>query len=133
MISGTVTNNGEATIRLKLLGPTGIEKRISAIIDTGYDGWLTLPSELITELLLPWSTVGQAVLADGSEIEYDVYEARVVWDRRQREVDIDESDTAPLIGMAMLQDCELNMVVQPRGKITITRLTGGRNSKRPHR
>ncbi len=133
MISGKVTNNGEATIRLKLLGPTGIEKRISAIIDTGYDGWLTLPPELIAELVLPWSTVGQAVLADGSEIEYDVYEARVVWDRRQREVDIDESDTAPLIGMAMLRDCELNMVVQPHGKITITRLTSGRDSESPRR
>ena len=72
MISGTITENGEATIRFKVRGPTGIEKRNTAVFDTGYDGWMTLPHDLITELGLPWSTLGQAVLADGSEIEYDV-------------------------------------------------------------
>lgn len=122
MISGTVTATGEAVIRFMVRGPTGRERKVSAVIDTGYTGWLTLPPDLITELGLTWSNLGHAALADGSEIEYDVYEAVVVWDGRRRVIDIDESDSDPLVGMAMLEGFELNVQVRPRGKVTITRL-----------
>lgn len=122
-----MTTEGEAIIRLTVRGPTGQESKIEAVIDTGFDGWLSLPPDTIAELELPWSSLGRAALADGRKIDYDLYKAVVLWDRRQRLIEVDEADTAPLVGMAMLEGFELNVQVWSRGKVTIT--TRGRRSR----
>jgi clan AA aspartic protease len=80
MITGVVTDDHQAVIRLNVRGPTGQEKEIEAIIDTGFDGWLSLPSSLIVLLDLPWRQRGRALLADGSESIFDIYEGTVLWD-----------------------------------------------------
>src|SRR6266498_4365140 len=122
MITGTVTTDREAIIRLTVRGPAGQEQRVEAVIDTGFDGWFSLPPALIAGLGLPWRRRGRAVLADGSASVFDIYEATVVWDRRQRRIPVDEADTTPLVGMALLEDYELNAQVRAGGKVTIKRL-----------
>jgi predicted aspartyl protease len=44
MIVGVVTDDYQAVIHLVVRGPAGQEIEIDAIIDTGFDGWLSLPS-----------------------------------------------------------------------------------------
>jgi clan AA aspartic protease len=119
MITGVVNADREAIIRVLVRGPTGQRLRIKAVIDTGFDGWLTLPPALISSLGLPWRRRGRALLADGSDSVFDIYEGTVVWDRHQRRAPVDEVDTAPLVGMALLNGYELNVIVRPRGKVTI--------------
>jgi predicted aspartyl protease len=41
VITGIVTADLEAIITLTLHGPTAREQRIEAVIDTGFDGWLS--------------------------------------------------------------------------------------------
>ena len=77
---------------------------------------------VIRALNLPWRTFGRGTLADGSVSLFDVYQAKVVWDGRVRPVFVDEFDATPLVGMALLGGCELNMQVRARGKVTIKRL-----------
>jgi len=122
MITGIVTADREATIRLVVRGPAGQKQKIEAVIDTGFDGWLTLPPSLITQLRLLWRRRGEAVLADGRETFFDIYEAAVVWDRRGRRIPVDEADTTPLVGMALLDGYHLNMQIRAGGKVTINRL-----------
>jgi hypothetical protein len=43
MISGVVTAYRQAIIRLTVHGPEGQKQEIEAVIDTGFDGTLTLP------------------------------------------------------------------------------------------
>jgi predicted aspartyl protease len=50
MITGIVTGAREAVISLTVRGPNGQEQEIEAVIDTGFDGSLTLPLALITAL-----------------------------------------------------------------------------------
>jgi clan AA aspartic protease len=121
MMTGVVRAR-EARIRLRIRGPGGQEQEIGAVIDTGYTAWLTLPPALIAALGLSWHGVGSGVLADGSTCLFDVYEAKVVWDRRARRVLVDEADTIPLVGMALLSGYELKVQVRARGKVTIKRL-----------
>ncbi len=134
MITGTVTVDREPVIRLTVRGPGGQARRVKAVIDTGFDGWLTLPPSLITWLGLPWRRRGLARLADGSAIAFDVYEGTVVWHRRRRRLPVDEADTTPLVGMALLEGSELNAQVRVGGRVTIKPLRGrggpGRSSPR---
>jgi predicted aspartyl protease len=54
LITGTVNVRREATIPLAVLGASPLEREIVAIIDTGFDGYLTLPPGTITDLRLAW-------------------------------------------------------------------------------
>jgi clan AA aspartic protease len=119
MITGSVTADLEAGIRLTLRGPAGQVRRVKAAIDTGFDGWLSLPPDLVTVLELPWRRRGLALLADGSESIFDIYEGTVVWDRRRRRIPVDAADTTPLVGMALLEEHELKVQVRAGGKVTI--------------
>ena len=122
MITGVVTPFYEATIRLIVRGPTGQEHAIEAVIDTGFDGTLSLPLADITALGLPWRRRGRALLADGTESVFDIYEATVVWDGRPRRVAVDAADIEPLVGMRLLNGYELTMQVVVGGQVRITAL-----------
>ena len=54
MIVGSVSAHREAIVRLVIVGPQGREREIEAIVDTGYTGSLTLPSEVVFDLGLPF-------------------------------------------------------------------------------
>ena len=76
MIRGVVTADCEAVIRLVVRGPAGQEQEVDAVVDTGFDGWFSLPPALIAQLELEWRRRGRALLADGSECVFDIYEVR---------------------------------------------------------
>lgn len=67
MIRGVVTEDYDAIVRLVVIGSRGQKERIEAVVDTGFDGWLSLPLSMIRDLELPWFRRGRASLADGSE------------------------------------------------------------------
>jgi len=67
MITGQVTAFYEAVIPIRLPDTTGRVHEFEAILDTGFNGTLTLPSGVIISLQLPWRTRGSATLANGSE------------------------------------------------------------------
>jgi clan AA aspartic protease len=121
MMTGLVESD-EARIRLSVQGPRGRKQEIEAVIDTGYTGALSLPPSVVAALGLRWQTFDRGILADGSECLFDVYEAKVFWDNKPRRLLVDEADTDPLIGMALLRGHELKMQVRRRGKVTIKRL-----------
>ena len=123
MITGVVNAHLEAILRLTLHGSNRRVRRVNAVIDTGFDGWLTLPPALIASLVLSWDRRGRAMLADGSERVFDIYVGVVVWDRRKRAIPIHEADTTPLVGTALLAEHELKADFRSRGKVTIKRLT----------
>lgn len=62
-------DNGRPTATITLVGPSG-EKTLPAIIDTGFDGFLSVPSKDLEEVGLPGSVTvtGTAVLADNRSI-----------------------------------------------------------------
>jgi clan AA aspartic protease len=128
MISGIVTGARQAVIRLTVRGPTSQQQEIEAIIDTGFDGCLSLPSSLIVLLGLVWRERGRALLADGSESVFDIYEGTVLWDGKVRRIPVHEAETTPLIGMSLLQGYELTVRVQTGGNVTVRALSQARSA-----
>ena len=119
MIEGVVNSNLEAVVTLTLQGPSGHEREIEAVIDTGFNGFLALPPALVTELGLPFASIGRATLADGSESAFDVYHATVLWDDQPRYVESGAVGVDPLVGMSLLDAHSLYVEVADGGRVAI--------------
>ena len=103
----------EAVVRLSLLNSSGQTRDIDAVVDTGYNGFLTLPPVLVAELELTRLGQKSLVLANGRRDIFDTHGVTVFWDGQSRFVDADEADAAPLLGMSMLDNHDLRIEVRP--------------------
>ena len=119
MIEGVVNAAYEAVVSLTLDGPAGQTRDIGAVVDTGFNGFLTLPPAVVAELGLPFVSIGRATLADGSEISYDIYGVTVLWDGQRIYIEADAADTTPLVGMLLLDGHDLNIQVRDVGRVVI--------------
>ena len=119
MIEGVVNAAYEPVVRLAVQGPLGQSQEIEAVVDTGCNGCLTLPSGLASALELPFVTTNPAFLADGSEVTFDVYGVTVLWDGRFRDVDAHVSEATPLVGMRLLDSHSLYVEVENGGRVVI--------------
>ena len=118
MILGFV-HNREAIVQLAVIGDQQKKQGIRAIIDTGFTGSLTLPPSMIADLELIWFTQQEGFLGDGSRRTFDVYRGAVIWDGQLRVIEINASDTAPLVGMALLEGFELRVQAYEGGSVAI--------------
>jgi clan AA aspartic protease len=123
MIHGVVNRNCEATISLVIGNENRQTKLIDAVIDTGYTGFLSLPREIIVTLELPWTGIDRGTLGDGSEVSFEVYAARVIWDGEYRDIPVNEAETDPLVGMSLLYGYDLRIQAIEGGSVTINALS----------
>ncbi|MGD9857496.1 MAG: clan AA aspartic protease [Planctomycetaceae bacterium] len=121
MIEGIVNADLEAMIAVTIHGPGGV-RAVDALIDTGFNGALSLPSALISDLQLPWRQTGWAVLADDSRILVDLFEASVEWHGAERRVYVDEGCSTALLGMSLLEGSHLRINVVEAGRLAIEEL-----------
>ena len=123
MIIGYVNANCEAVIRFVVGNQTNQKKVIDAVIDTGFTGFLSLPSSIIEELNLPWSYRDRGTLGDGSEVIFDIYLATAIWDGELKTIEVNAAETEPLVGMSLIRGYELKIEAKKDGKVHITALS----------
>ena len=119
MTTGTVTADHEATVRLELVGPTGRNVEVEAVIDTGFSEYVTLPPDLAAALEIELVGSTKMELADGTITEMPAYRAVVLWDGVQRRVAAHGSPSEPLIGMSLLYGSRLTIDVVDGGAVSI--------------
>ena len=119
MMTGTVTAEGAAVLRVTLFDANGRPHDYDAIIDTGYNGTFTLPPAVIAALGLRRIRFERSRLADGTEVLFDVYEGVLLWDGQPVTILIDEIASDSLIGMALMRDYELNLPVRVGATFTL--------------
>ncbi len=122
MITGIVNADFEPIIPLSICGSDGKICTQEAIVDTGFNGWLSLPPDLIAELNLKWKRRGRAILGDGTECVFDVYEAVLVWDGNMLTIPIDEADSEPLVGMSLMEGYQLTVQVFESGHVELVKV-----------
>lgn len=122
MITGVVNGDYEPIIRIFIYSNNGQIYERDAVVDTGFNGWLSLPPDLVVILGLPWQRRGRAILADGSESIFDIYEATILWDGQPVTIPIDEADSDPLIGMSLMEGYELIIQIVDSGTVTIKKI-----------
>jgi len=121
MMQGIVNQNCEATLPIVIKNDTATQL-VDAVIDTGFSGFLTLPSDIISALRLMWKGRDIATLGDGTSCIFEVYIADVIWDGQYREVYINASETVPLIGMRLLRGYNLHIQAIEGGAVAISAL-----------
>lgn len=123
MMTGVVTSNRQAVIELTLRSTSGQVNTVEAIIDMGFNGFLTLPLPQIARSGFPYEGTVSAVLGDGREVALDIFAGTVVWNGRDRDVVVLGADGDVLVGMALLAGARVMLEVEERGRVTIERLS----------
>lgn len=119
MITGTVNARHELVIGLPVRDAAGQDQTVAAVLDTGFNGSLTLPPAVIAALGRPWHSRGRAVLADGTIQQFEVYAATVPWDGVPRRILVQAINAVPLLGMALLAGHDPRARVTAGGRVEI--------------
>ncbi len=122
MVTGTVNAALEGTVPFPVQDVQGQWHDVEAVVDSAFTRWLTLPSALIRALELLLVTNIQLALADGSVVAFDVYDAIMIWDGGHRTIEVDASESCPLVGTRMMAGYQLRMDVVVGGRVEIEQL-----------
>ena len=106
-------------VRLVVLDRVHQPHDVDAVIDTGFNGFLTLPRAMVQTLQLPLAGNRRVTLGDGSTVVLDLYLATVLWDTQPREVLVLAAEGGPLMGMAMLYGNRVMLHVVDNGDVLI--------------
>jgi clan AA aspartic protease len=123
MMPGFVNQNCEAMMPIVIGRDNKPTQMIDALVDTGFTGFLSLPSSMIESLGLPWIFSDAVTLGDGSEVIFQMYRATVIWDGQFKVVDVAASESEPLLGISLLYGFKLQVEVIERGTVTIEAMT----------
>lgn len=133
MVGAVTDDGGEPRLALSLVdGPRAdsggagetSERRVEAVIDTGFNGELTLPSGEIRRLGYPRVGTVDAELADGTTVETDYFAGRLLWHGEVREANVLAAEGAPLVGMGLLSGSRLTVEAAPGGAVGIEEMVG---------
>lgn len=121
MIAGNVQSfHAVVPVTFRLAGRPDIV--IEFVVDTGFVGFLTLPSAAVDALGLLFLHDTAANLADDSEVQLPVHEATIVWQDTERHVRVLATGKRPLLGMALLDGQELMVQCTDGGLVTVDML-----------
>lgn len=102
MILGKIVD-GRVVIPIKFCIADDTDIAIDCVVDTGFNDYLTLPTQVVAVMNLPLYTTTLARLADGSQQSIPIHGARIRWNEREQLVPVLATGIKPLLGTALLQ------------------------------
>lgn len=85
------------------------EVEIECVVDTGFEGFLTLPPAVVVNLGMPYVAPIDANLADNSRVVTNIHQGIILWHGVERMIPILVMGRRPLIGTALLEDSHLSI------------------------
>ena len=105
-MTGSLTADGEPVLPVHISGPAGAVT-VDAMIDTGFNGELTLPQTQIEALGLSEAIATEVTLADGRTRDVPLYDATAKFDESSRAMFVTKAPTSPLLGTSLLWEFSL--------------------------
>lgn len=118
MILGKIVE-GRVVLPVSFCLAQATDLAIDFVVDTGFNGYLTLPSPAVAALNLPLESTILARLADGSESEVPIHLAEIRWNDRVEFVTVLATGTKPLLGTALLQGFRLTIEFSDDGMVRV--------------
>lgn len=99
--------------------PRQPDLEIEFVVDTGFEGTLTLPVSAVAAMGLPFYQRIRANLADDSLCMVDVHRARIRWDGQEAEVAVLAMGQRPLLGTMLLDGHDLSIHFVDGGNVSL--------------
>lgn len=125
MTTGTVTTDREIVIELAAVAADQSPVNLKAVVDTGFNGYLTLSSETLDHLNSAPAGTRRAELGDGNIVEMEVHLVSVLWNGIVREILALQAESTPLIGMSLLWGSQVRFDAREGGGVSIDDLSDG--------
>ncbi len=122
MIIGRVNARLQSIVSITIRGPQAQEQTLEARVDSGFNGWLTLPPDIVTQLGLPAHYQDVIVLANGEQVNVVTYQATLLWDDNERTIPVFATGDFPLLGMKVLVGYRICLDMVDGGTVTIERI-----------
>ena len=122
MISGAVWPNRRAIVSVELLAADGQFQPFNFVLDTGFDGDLSLPAQTLHGLAAAAEIERVIELAAGSRTTTPTWSATALWEGESRTVLIMESTGEPLLGMNLLWQSRITLEARAYGPMEIAPL-----------
>ncbi len=104
-IQGEINSQAEALLKFRIIGAKGFFE-VETVIDTGFDGDLVHPADVIEELGLAFIFRADVRLVGDTTKATDFFQGQIEWFGQIRTVDI-IADDAFLIGTNLLRDAKI--------------------------
>lgn len=121
MMTGIVNERNQAMLWVQVRGAKTTSE-VEAVLDTGFNGFLTLSASVVAELGLTLLDAVPTMLATGDEVLLSVFGATVEWDGQERQIFVLEAEGDALLGMALLENQRVTLEVRAGGRIGIEAL-----------
>ena len=124
MLSGYFRNSCPYTT-ITVVGSTG-SKEVEAIIDTGFNGFLTLPQDIADSIGMEYTkAVSSSIVADGSTSPSLIYKGKMIYDSSRVDLLIDvQKHCKILLGTALLEELKLSLYIDVVAQRVIFDRTG---------
>ena len=118
MIHGRVEANGEIFFRVAVADRHGDLHDFTALLDTGFTGYLTLTPELIEALGIILDEEIPVIVGDGTIQTFRRYKGEIVWAGREINGYIHAVSGIPVIGLELLRGGKLYVECTEGGTAT---------------
>ena len=92
------------------------------MLDTGFNGYLTLPVNAVAAITLPLFSTITTILADGTHSLIPTHVATIDWHSQELLVPVLAMGPKPLLGMSLLDECRLVSEFSEDGLIELENL-----------
>lgn len=124
MIRGQVNARRQPCIPVEVSDGDGGFQWVEAIVDTGFNGHLTLPLAVILQLGLELDTLSTVTLATGLQEVVNTWNGYIRWHDQPRRITVLETRGSPLLGTRLLEGSELRVQMRVDGEVVIEELEG---------
>ena len=122
MIRGRVDFTLDAVAPVPVMNRNGQFRTVEFVVDTGFDGNLTLPADTIHRLGLEPAESVFITFANGQQERCNAWHCRILWHDQPRDIVIFESRGEVLLGMALLEGSQLTIQARIDGAVVIEEL-----------
>ncbi len=122
MIKGSVDARQRAWIPLETGNGAGNFRPMVFVVDTGFDGDLTLSRESINQLGLAEVAPTMVTLATGVREQVNTWGGYILWHGRHRYVEVLETRGNPLMGTRLLEGSQLTVQMRVNEEVVIEEL-----------
>ena len=119
MIYGNINDNWDLVVPMRILDANEHVHRFDAVVDTGFNGELTLPIHHIRKFQLAPGLPTDITMANGVTETFNAYFGTLLWRGQRRAVQVVETESTPLIGIGLLWDSLLTAEIIDNGAVII--------------